>query len=289
MKPFVQTYSVLVGTTACNAKCPFCISQMTPKCGMGNKAEDLNVRNLKKGGLIAKEYGATTALITGKGEPTLYPEQVTQAIKVLDEDCNFQLIELQTNGINLADEKFDSYLTEWYELGLTTIAVSACHWNMNNNKDIYGKKYPYLPTLIQKLHKFGFSVRIAAMYVKGFIDNEYALGTMINFCKTYDVEQFTIRNINFPDKSENEDVKNWTMRNRLDEETETSLNEWVIKNGTKLATLVHGAEVYDVKGQNVCLSSCLTHDSESNQIRQLIYFPDGHIRYDWQFKGAILI
>jgi hypothetical protein len=52
---------------------------------------------------------------------------------------------------------------------------------------------------------------------------------------------------------------------------------------------MHGAIVYDYRGQNVCLTDALTIEPETDKIRQLIFFPDGHLRYDWQYKGAILI
>jgi hypothetical protein len=59
-------------------------------------------------------------------------------------------------------------------------------------------------------------------------------------------------------------------------------------NGTRLRELVHGAIIYDYKGQNICLSDCLTMNPKDNSIRQVIFFPDGHVRYDWQHEGAIL-
>jgi hypothetical protein len=53
--------------------------------------------------------------------------------------------------------------------------------------------------------------------------------------------------------------------------------------------LVHGAIVYDLHGQNICLTNALTIEPRSDEIRQLIFFPDGHLRYDWQYKGAIIL
>jgi hypothetical protein len=46
--------------------------------------------------------------------------------------------------------------------------------------------------------------------------------------------------------------------------------------------------VYDVDGQNVCLSNCLSNDPQTGDLRNLIFFPDGHVRWDWQYQGAIL-
>jgi len=47
--------------------------------------------------------------------------------------------------------------------------------------------------------------------------------------------------------------------------------------------------VYDLNGQNVCLTNCLTGSSDPDNTRQIIYFPDGRIMYDWRFPGARIL
>ena len=47
--------------------------------------------------------------------------------------------------------------------------------------------------------------------------------------------------------------------------------------------------VYDLDGQNVCLSNCLQPDRNLEEIRNLIFFPDGHLRHSWDLGGAILL
>ena len=65
--------------------------------------------------------------------------------------------------------------------------------------------------------------------------------------------------------------------------------EMVKTTGIPLMSLVHGGMVYDIGGQNICMANCLTIDPNEEELRQLIFFPDGHLRYDWQHKGAILL
>jgi len=156
VKPYVQTYTIIIGSKACNAQCPYCVSRMTPTAGVGMKPQDINWRNFYKGADLANQWGATTVLITGKGEPTLFPHQITECLINL-EKCHFPLIELQTNGIKLAQDNYDDYLREWYKLGLTTIAISITHYESDKNAEIIK---PYLeservnlPNLISKLHK----------------------------------------------------------------------------------------------------------------------------------------
>ncbi len=54
-------------------------------------------------------------------------------------------------------------------------------------------------------------------------------------------------------------------------------------------SLMHGAKVYDVDGQNVCISDCLTVEPDSDSIRTLIFYSDGRVTYDWQHDGAVLL
>jgi hypothetical protein len=57
----------------------------------------------------------------------------------------------------------------------------------------------------------------------------------------------------------------------------------------RLLKLPHGGIVYDVDGQNVAVTTCLTRTTDPNDIRQIIFFPDGRIAYDWQHTGARIL
>ena len=127
-KPYVQTYSIIAGSLACNARCPYCIAKMTPAQGLEIKKSEINWRNFDLGANLSKKWGAATALITSKGEATLFPEQITQFMYQLQKH-KFPLIELQTNGIELTKDFYDCYLKDWYNLGMTTIAISIAHYD----------------------------------------------------------------------------------------------------------------------------------------------------------------
>ena len=129
----VRTFSVVAGTTACNAKCPFCVAKMTPIQGMNRRAI-INYRNLKIACRLAEKADVTTALITGKGEPTLYPDMISSYLAQLSQ--HFPLLELQTNGLLLATPNFDVHLKQWYGLGLTTISLSVVHYEDKRNDAI---------------------------------------------------------------------------------------------------------------------------------------------------------
>ncbi|MBU1199871.1 MAG: radical SAM protein [Nanoarchaeota archaeon] len=289
----IETLSIVAGTEACNARCPYCISKMTPKQGICTKEQKINFRNLHKGALLAKEKGATTVIITGKGEPVLFPEQITKYLDAL-EGFNFPFIELQTNGILLHEqkEKYMSYLYEWYDKGMTTIIISIAHYEAEKNRQIlvpHKKQYIDLVELIDMLHEIGFSVRLACMMVKGYVDCKEEIEKLIKFSKENMVEQLSIRNISKPEKSINKEIYDWTINNSLSKEQLEEITNYIKEKGALLLEFNYGGSVYDVDGQNVCLTNCLTLSNNPNQIRQLIFFPDGHLRYDWQYKGAILL
>jgi hypothetical protein len=49
MKMIFQTFSIIVGSMACNACCPYCVSRMTPDHGVSMKVPGVNWRNFDIG------------------------------------------------------------------------------------------------------------------------------------------------------------------------------------------------------------------------------------------------
>ena len=102
------------------------------------------------------------------------------------------------------------------------------------------------------------------------------------------VEQLTFRPVTKPDKSENEAIFKWTSEHHVPAELEGQLNKHLSSVGNSVLELAHGATVYDVRGQNVCMTNCLTIQPDNDELRQVIFFPDGHLRYAWQYSGAVI-
>ena len=238
-------------------------------------------------------------MLTGKGEPTLYPNLIREYINYARE--HFPFIELQTNGImlkelNVKNSFVDregnrvkmSHLEEWYKLGLTTICLSAVHYWNDLNQKIYSDKYPDLRETIKMLHSEGFSVRLSIMMLKGYVDTPDQVNEMVNFCKTYKVKQLTFRPIAHPD-NDNSDITKWIKEHTLSEDELSTIKTFLKNNATPVLHLSHGATVYDYWGQNVCLTDCLTTNETDENMRQIIYYPDGTISYDWKYEGAVLL
>ena len=287
----IQTMSIVVGTTACNASCPFCVSKTTPDM-VKTKPQDVNWQNFDKALLCAEKSGVQTILLTGEGEPTLYPDLITDYLKKIDN--RFPFIELQTNGILLDanPKKYDPHLKEWRKLGLNTICISVVHHSYNANREIYTPKRGYmrLNELVEKLHRDGFTVRLTCMLLDGYIDSVAKFEEMIDFCKTNSIKQFTARPIARPPNNTN-DVTDWIRKHTLHQEQVLEISQWLNNknNATQVMRLAHGAVVYDVDGQNVCWSNCLTDSTDPEDIRQLIFFPDGTLGWDWKYQGAVLL
>jgi len=291
----VQTFSILAGSEACNARCPFCISKMTPPLGVKLKEPKVNWRNFEVACRLAKSCGVTTAMFTGKGEPTIFPDQITTYLEKMEKH-NFPLIELQTNGILLSEkaDKYDRHLKTWYEKGMTTIAVSIVHYEPEKNRQIYlphKKSYIDLPRLIETLHGYGLSVRLTCIAANGFIDSSRVLDNLLSFAKENKVEQLTLTPVNKPDAEHNGHLEswNWTTAHCLRDEQLGEIKAHLESSGSKLMVLGHGAVVYDLHGQNICLNNCLSVQPDADGMRNIIFFPDGHIRYYWQYEGAILL
>jgi len=291
----IQTFTIVVGTTACNASCPYCVSRMTPGCGLSVAPQEINFRNFDIGCRFAKTSGVSTVLLTGKGEPTLYPEQISAYV----EKCaihEFPFVELQTNGILFVGSKADIYrdfLERWYAGGMTTISASIAHYDKTRNAELFTRSHTqnaYDPwQIVEVLHEVGFSVRINCTLVKGYVDSPEEVERLLEVCSKFRVEQATVRNVTRPEDSQSQAVAAWVDEHRIPE-LEKRLMEYFEGRGAKrLLALPHGAVVYDWHGQNFCINNCLTTDSSPELIRQLIYFPDGHLRYDWKYAGALLL
>lgn len=300
----IQTFSIVVGTRACNAACPFCVSRETgfdelPKRG------PIFEPNFAKACRLAQLAATTTVLMTGKGEPTLYPDEISEYLELLKKPWGFPLIELQTNALDIGwiardGQARDSkkltreVLASWRANGLNTIAISVVSEQPEHNVGVYlrhhrCKDYPDLGTTIAFLHERGFTVRLCAMMRKGCVNTPARVADLIAFCKRNEVDQLTIRPLRKPKvQTHDDEASRDVVEHGIDEAEIAAIRDWVTANGTPLLSLMHGAMVYDIDGQNCCLSDCLTVDASSDDIRTLIFYSNGLTTHDWQFHTVIM-
>lgn len=291
-----HTFSIVVGTAACNAKCPFCVSKMTHTAACRMKA--INKRRLHTACRIVEQArdGLVNVLLTGKGEPLLFPDEITEYLVELGQ-YNFPLIDLQTNGILLKASADHGYLNKWVGLGLTLACVSITHWEPDHSNNLMGIDRGFnFYEAVEVIHKAGLAARLNCTLTRSGCATLHDVDILINRCREEGVEQLTLREVEVPDYTPGSGTADTTnaVREYAEQEKRVGFANQIrlhleMKGATKLMELPHGAVIYDDAGQNVCISNCLTSTTDPNDIRQIIYFPDGRIAYDWKYKGARIL
>lgn len=289
----IQSFSIISGSAACNAACPFCVSKMTGINKIGYQEPVVNWHNFHKAAALAKDNQISTVLITGKGEPLLFPDMISGYLAKLSE-YHFPIIELQTNGLILAESSpyLNNLLVAWHNLGLSFISISIISDDPEINRQNYcpgRKEYPDLTKIINLLHKIGFSVRLSVVLTKGVLDNPQAVSKLLSFTKPLAIEQISLRPVAASSDAENTLVLENTKKLLLERTQIDQIRKYLEENGHTLVTYGHGSVIYDLAGQNVCLTNALTLQPNSDDIRQMIFFPDGRIKFDWQYQGATIL
>lgn len=282
-----HTFSIVVGTDACNAACPFCVAKMT--ASKPSKVKDFDRGRFNTACRIVEmaSNGLLTVLLTGKGEPMLYPYQITQYLEQIN--FRFPLIELQTNGTLIKDNL--ELLRHWRDEGLSLVCISMTHVEEAKNNELMGiKREQYnLWETVELLQETGLNVRLNCTMLKSGIHKPEDAERVIIKCAMAGVNQLTFREVEMPDRIMDAGIAAWIKREKP-VGAATKLHHYLeMKEAIRLLELPHGAIIYDVNGQNVCISNCLTGTTDPNDIRQIIFFPDGRIMYDWRYPGARIL
>lgn len=284
-----HTFSIVVGTNACNASCPHCISKMT--MSDSPQSHYVNRWRFKIACNIVQQArdGLVNVLLTGKGEPMLFINQITAYLEMMD-SAAFPLVDLQTNGTLI--RKQEDNLRMWAQHGLTLVCISICHYDPKISNKLMGIKDDFdFWRAADLLHRIGLGVRLNCTMMRDGVWNTAGVEELVRCAKNNGVDQLTVRDVEIPDvvRPEAEGVANYCRTQKMPR-TEFWLRDYILRNGGKeLLQLPHGAAVYDYKGQNLCASNCVTSTTDPNDIRQVIFFPDGRIAYDWKYKGARIL
>src|SRR4030042_167216 len=129
-----------------------------------------------------------------------------------------------------------------------------------------------LPKLIDKLHNIGFRVRLSCVLTEGFIENIDEVNNLIQFTKDNKVMQLSLRRIDIPNNTLNHEFADNALKHKLADNKYSLILDYIRKS-VLCDRLPHGAEVYEIYGQNVCITTGLSWDAGKDDMRQLIYFP----------------
>jgi len=230
--------------------------------------------------------GLLTVLLTGKGEPMLHPQQITQYLDCINH--RFPLIELQTNGTLIKKNVAD--LQRWRSRGLTLVCISIASESIANNRlmGIKDDSYDFWEAT-KILQDIGLNVRLNCTMTKAGIFRPEDCDRLIDRAFKAQIDQITFREVTKPVTSLNQKVSKWIEEYQVPGAAARLSNYLLMQGATRLLELPHGGIVYDYHGQNVAISNCLTGTTDPNDIRQIIFFPDGRVAYDWRYKGARLI
>jgi hypothetical protein len=231
--------------------------------------------------------GLLTVLLTGQGEPLLFPKQIDRYIDEIN--FRFPRIELQTNG-TLVEENLYRF-RKWRDEGLTLVCLSIAANDpvvSNGIMGIRGNRYNYWNTAAM-LQEIGLNVRLNCTMTKmGVYRPEQAEGIIMR-ANNAGILQTTFREVEMPSPCNNAAIGDW-VTNQKPHGAAKKLHHFLALNGAvRLLELPHGGVVYDYKDQNVAIGNCLTGTTNPDDIRQVIFFPDGRVAYDWRYKGARLL
>ena len=305
MPDYYQILSVVIGSMKCDAKCAGCIAKMTtdPKQYSLFNITDVDWDNFDIVANKAIAGQAKGVLFTGKGEPTLYPEQLNSYLKFLENrDYRFLTIkELQTNGLNLQKKEFkDKWLPTWREYGLRVMALSLVSIDDKINKEYFTParpNYPALDRTIELLHDEAYKIRLSVILTKDRVDTPEEIDRIVDYCKRNDIHELSIRPMRktgtMPLHNQGKKAWKWVEANEISMEKENELTKYIIDQKLEvLEYLAHGAVVYNYKNQNLCITDCITHNPNADKEdghRQIIFYSNGMIMHDWTHSNYCLL
>lgn len=282
-----HTFSIVVGDSRCNADCPYCVSKMTASEVSDYVDFDEGRFNIACRIVDQMKDGLLTVLFTGQGEPLLFPKQITRYLNCIN--FKFPLIEMQTNG-TLVEKNMDNF-RRWRDEGLTLVCLSiVANDPIVNNRimGIMGDRYNYWRTAAM-LQEIGLNVRLSCMMTTVGAYRPEDCENIITHANNAGILQTTFREIETPQPCLNTGVSDWIAKHRPYGAAKTLHHYLALNGAVRLLELPHGGVVYDYKDQNVAIGNCLTGTTDPDDIRQVIFFPDGRVAYDWRYKGARLL
>ena len=274
-----QTLSICLPGTACDKKCPYCVSKMTWAPPVDDQTWNWNLPKVVH---FAKMAQVTDVIITGKGEPSLNEELAHAANEFRDWP-----VVVQTNGKTWArnPDALDGFMVDGKPL-FNIISVSIDDPKQVGECDGLWKKINSCPVLTSRITVM-LTSEVCKIPFKHWVQQ----------CVLYGIRGLSFREITVPsnwlDNPASIEVHKWiqglkdnkTISNWLEDFEAESKNQ-----GRPFSRrLPYGAIITDFDGISVTkFDFCIQDESGDDDIRSLVYNQDGHLYTSWGSPASII-
>lgn len=288
-----QTLSICLPGTACDKKCPYCVSKMTWAPPVDVKTW---VWNLPKVVHFAKMAQVTDVIITGKGEPSQNDELVYAAGEFRDWP-----VVVQTNGKAWSKnpEALDRLKIDGRPM-FNIISVSIDNPDQMREYAGLWKKITSIPIL---------TARITVMLTPEVCKVPFS--KWVEICKTFGIRGLSFREITIPEDyvhtksgaevarwirslDGNKIILSWIRNFEAEFNPKATLNELTLltllpKDPRTIRRLPYGAIIKDFQGVSVTkFEYCLQDSNGDDDIRSLVYNQDGHLYTTWSSPASLI-
>ena len=262
----VNNVTVCLDISSCTRNCPYCISKMTPK--INTIKRELEYEDVKLGISWGIHHGASSLLITSRGEPTINPDKIMRVLRLSNDIPS----ELQTNG-DFSIELLD----EFKNGGLRVLAVSVdSRQQVKSQEDLY-----------RKANDLGIVVRWTVCLHD--VTMIWSIDDWIHEANKYKVQQLSFRRLRWPRGKETSDPAIWIRNNTHREKDWLKDSERVMKSFPVIRSLDFGIKILDAAGVSLTyFPDCVQEESGEDSVRSLIIREDGHAYTSWSSLASIL-
>ncbi|QDT44436.1 molybdenum cofactor biosynthesis protein A [Gimesia alba] len=247
-----RSISLLPVAIGYQAKCSFCFSKASASVEQdkGTLLRE-HIATLMQ---AAKSRGAQRAVITGGGEPTLYPRAKLLQLIRLAADYFPQKVVLITNGYLLtempATERL-AFLEELQTAGLTTLAVSHHHHDLEVNRRIMSLDIDVAriaESLDLNPERFPtLSLRLICVLQKGGVQDRIAIQNYLNWAASLNVQEVCFKELYVSTSVESEyysrPANEWSEAHQVP--LRVLLDYLQAKNWNQVGQLPWGAPLYE--------------------------------------------
>lgn len=282
----INSISIVPQEVGCNYKCKYCIAHMTKGVREGSPRPGINLPKLEKCLKYAKDFGASTAIITSHGETLMGSWTNIENILWL---CSkyFGQIDLHTNAAEILKlPKYGRGFSQMLAPYLSNITITVAHYDPKKNEELMGRTIDY-ERLFDTLNSLGLIIRLSCVTCKEGINSYEKMMDYLEFYHTLGVSQVVFRELWVP-KNVDEDVFEWCFKNKI---KQTEINEWLQELQTNnmdcKSLALWGNMPYDYNGLAVATSTC-TQNNTQEVIKSVVYNYDNFLYPDWDSKCKIM-